>query len=162
MISVGGRAILPFSFESSAKNVFDVVTTLWIVLDGTPWREMIRKPISMHACATCSTTRLRAVASPFLKGEISMTGIVLRGIVALLQTGLARVQTFASQSARGIPATANYPLQLAVSARAARCQISRAYSATVRSLENRPMRATLSIALRVQSAGCSYSPDISC
>jgi hypothetical protein len=85
MISGRGRATLRFSSESSAKNAFEVVTTFWIVLDGIPWREMIRKPISMHACATFSTTRLRAVASPFLNGEISMTGIVLRGIIAILQ-----------------------------------------------------------------------------
>src|ERR1700693_4822155 len=85
MISGRGRATLLFSFGSRAKNVFVVVTIFRIVLDGIPWPEMIRKPISTHACATFSTTPLRAVASPFLKGEISMTGIALRGMIAFLQ-----------------------------------------------------------------------------
>ena len=35
-----------------------------------------------------------------------------------------------------------------------RCHISRAYSATARSLENAPIRARLSIAFRVQISGC--------
>ena len=35
-----------------------------------------------------------------------------------------------------------------------RCHISRAYSATARSLENAPIRARLSIALRIQTSGC--------
>src|ERR1700691_2358558 len=41
-----------------------------------------------------------------------------------------------------------------------RPQISRAYSRTVRSLEKRPMRATLRMALRVHNAGSRYSREI--